>query len=218
MEKVVLKAAKRSLTGKRVKQLRQEGQLPAVIYGHHVETTPIALDAHEANLTIPHLTSSSVVTIDLDGKEIPALVRERQKNYIKGYLIHVDFQAVSLTEKIRAMVSLHQHGLAPAVKDFSAALVTNMDSIEVEALPQDLPERLEIDLSVLAEIGSAIHVRDLALPESVTVLSDLDEIIVVATATREEVVEEAEEATAEGEEPEVIERGRKEEGEESASE
>ena len=114
MEKVVLKAEKRTLIGKQVSQLRRAGLLPGVIYGYNFEPTPITLEARNAGRVIPHLTSSSIVNLELDGKLIPALVREKQKNFIKNVLTHVDFLAVSLTEKIRAEVSLHFSGLAPA--------------------------------------------------------------------------------------------------------
>ena len=214
MEKVVLKAEKRTVTGKQVRQLRRAGQLPGVVYGYNFEPTAISLDAHSAQKVIPHLTSSSIVNIDLGGKLIPALVREKQKNYIKNLLTHVDFLAVSMTEKIRADVSLRFIGLAPAIKEFSAAIVNNMDSVEVEALANDLPERIDVDLSVLAKIGDSIHVRDLVIPAEVTLLTDVDEMVAVATATHEEVVEVvpgAEEVVAE---PEVIEKGKLEEDEE----
>lgn len=208
MEKVVLKATKRTLTGKQVSQLRRAGQLPGVIYGHNFEPTAISMEAHTAGLVIPRLTSSSIITIDLEGKQVAVLVREKQKNYIKGTYTHIDFQAISLTEAIRADVSLHFHGLAPAIKEYSAAIVNNMESIEVEALPNDLPERIEVDLSVLAKIGDAIHVRDLVIPAGVTLLTDVDEMVAVATATHEEV-----EAAPETAEVEVIEKGKKEEEE-----
>lgn len=212
MEKVVLKATHRTVLGKQVSKLRREGQLPGVIYGHNYDPTPISMEAHNASLVIPHLTSSSVVNIELDGKMIPALVREKQKNYIKNTYTHIDFQAISLTETIRAEVSLHFHGLAPAIKEFNAAIVNNMDSVEVEALPGDLPERFEVDLSVLAKLGDAIHVRDLVIPAGVTLLTDVDEMVAVATATHEEAPEPVA-AVAEVAEPEVIEKGKKEEEE-----
>ena len=214
MEKVILKATKRTVIGKQVSQLRREGQLPGVVYGHNIEPTPISLEAHSAGLIIPHLTSSSIVSIDLEGKMISALVREKQKNYIKNVYTHIDFQAISLTETIRAEVSLHFHGLAPAIKEFSAAIVNNVETIEVEALPNDLPERIEVDLSVLAKIGDSIHVRDLVIPAGVTLLTDVDEMVAVATATHEEVVEVV--PGSEVAEPEVIEKAKKEEEEAAA--
>jgi len=208
MEKVVLHATRRTVLGKQVSQLRRAGQLPGVVYGNNIEPTAICLEAHNAQLVIPHLTSSSIVNIELEGKTIPALVREKQKNYIKNVYTHIDFQAISLTETINAKVSLHFHGLAPAIKDFSAAIVNNMDSIEVEALPNDLPERIEVNLSVLAKIGDAIHVRDLVIPAGVTLLTDIDEMVAVATATYDEA---AEAGAGEVAEPEVIEKAKKEE-------
>lgn len=213
MEKVILKATKRTVIGKQVSQLRRAGQLPGVIYGHNFEPTAITMEAHNASRIIPRLTSSSIVIIDLDGAQIPALVREKQKNYIKGNYTHIDFQAISLTEAIRAKVSLHFHGLAPAIKEFSAAIVNNLEFIEVEALPNDLPERIEVDLGVLAKIFDAIHVRDLVIPANVTLLTDVDIMVAVATATHDdaEEVAEAAAAAAAAAEPEVIEKGKKEE-------
>lgn len=212
MEKVVLKATKRTVTGKQVKQLRRQGLLPGVVYGYKMEPTPISLNAHDAGLILPKLTSSSVVTIDLEGKQIAALVREKQRNFIKNFFTHVDFQAVSLTERIRTYVSLHFSGTAPAIKEFQAAVVTNLTEVEVEALPSDLPERIEVDLSKLAAVGDAIHVKDLPIPAGVQVLTDGDEVVAVATGTKEETEEEVE--IVEGIEPELsVERGKKEEEE-----
>jgi large subunit ribosomal protein L25 len=96
MEKTVLKATRRTVTGKQVGALRRQGQLPAVIYGHRLEPIALMLDAHDAGLTLSRISSSQLVNIELDGKEYPALVREKQRNYIKGNLTHVDFLAVSL--------------------------------------------------------------------------------------------------------------------------
>jgi len=207
MEKVVLKATKRSVIGKQVKALRRQGFLPGVVYGHHFEPVAIQLDAHSAGRIIPTLTSTSVITVELDGTAIPALVREKQKNYIKGSLTHVDFQAISLTEKIRAWVQIHLRGAAPAVKDFNAVLVNNMEEVEIEALPTDLPERIELDLSGLKKLGDAVHVRDLTLPANVEMLSPGDEVVVIATG----VAEEAEEVAASPVEPEMVEKKKKEE-------
>lgn len=212
MEKVVLKAEKREVVGKQVRALRRQGKLPAVIYGRHIEPINVTLNAHSASQILSKLTSSSLVTIEVDGKEYPALVREKQRNFIKNTLLHVDFLAVSLTEKITTYVAIQLEGTAPAVKDFNAILVTGLTELEVECLPTDLPERIVVDISGLKEIGDGIYVRDVVLSDKVKVLSDPDELIVVATAMATE-----EEAAAEGEiaEPEVIERGKKEEEEEA---
>jgi len=148
----------------------------------------------------------------LDGKEHAALVREKQKNYITNTLLHVDFQVVSLKEKIRAKVMLELVGVSPAVKDFNGVVVSGLTEIEVESLPQDLPERIEVDISQLTTIGSGVHVRDIKLSDKVEILDNLDEMIVVITGAEQEKAEE--EVVSEGSEPEVIERGKKEEVEE----
>jgi large subunit ribosomal protein L25 len=209
MEKVVLKATKRDVVGKKVGALRRQGKLPAVLYGHRIETTAIMLDAHEGSQTLSHLTSSSLVTIDLDGKEYLALVKEKQRDFIKNRLVHLDFQVVSLTEKMRAKVGIELAGTAPAVKDFNAVIHTGLTEMEVECMAQDLPERIVVNISGLAELGDSVRVRDVVLSDKVEILDDLEEIIAVATAPKkEEIIEEApvEEEAA----PEVIERGKKE--------
>jgi large subunit ribosomal protein L25 len=209
MEKVVLKATKREVLGRKVGALRRAGKLPAVLYGHGIESTPVMLDAHEAALKLSHLTSSSLMMIDLDGKEYPALVREKQRDYLKNRLLHVDFQVISMTEKISTKVGIELTGTAPAVKAFSAVIVTVLNELEIECMPQDLPERVVIDISGLAEVGAAIHVRDVVISDQVKILDDPAETIVVASATREEkaAVEEApgEEEAA----PEESESGKK---------
>ncbi len=212
MEKVILHATRRSVTGKQVGVLRREGKLPAVLYGHGFETTAILLDLREATRTLAHLTGSSLITIELDGKGHAALVREKQRDYIRNVLLHVDFQVVSMTEKIRAQVPVVITGVAPAVKDFNGVVVTGLNEIEVEALPQDLPQQFVIDIANLVNIGDGIYVRDVVISDKVHIHEGKDEMIVVITAEMgEEPAEEAAEAPAE---PEVIERGKKEEAEE----
>ena len=219
MEKVVLKATKRDVTGKQVSALRRAGKLPAVIYGRRTEPVSITLDAHVAGLALSKVGSSSLITVEVDGKEYPALVRERQRDFIKGTLKHVDFLAVSLTETIRADVRIEITGISPAVKDLNAVLVTGLHAISVECLPTDLPDHIEVDISGLAQVGDGIHVGDLQVSDKVQILTDPGEMIVVATYAKEEAVEEVvapvEGVVApegEGGEPELsVERGKKEE-------
>jgi len=211
MEKTVLQAEHRDVVGKQVKALRRQGRLPAVLYGRNIQPIPVTMDFREANRILPGITSSRLLVVNVDGEEHTALVREKQFHPVQGKLIHVDFMVVSLTEKLRANVSIHLEGESPAVRDINGILVPVIEEIEVECLPQDLPERIMVDVSSLTEIGSAIHVRDLKLSDRVRVLTDPDEMVAVVTAPEaEEVVEEV----APEIEPEVIERGKKEEEEE----
>ena len=211
MEKPVLHATHRTITGKQVGALRRAGQLPAVMYGHEMAATPISLDLRESTRILNSVTSSSIVNVELDGKENATLVREKQKDYIRGTLLHVDFQVVSLTETIRTEVGIEISGIAPAIKDFNGVMVTGIDNIEVECLPKDLPDRIVVDISNLANIGEGIYVRDIPVPENVVFLAEPDEMIVLITHPAAEEVEEV--VTPVVEEPEVIERGKKEEEE-----
>ncbi len=220
MEKVVLKATKRDVIGKQVKALRREGKLPAVIYGRHNEPISISLDAHSASLALAKVTSSSLVTLDVDGTEYPALVREKQRDYIKNRLVHVDFLAVSLKEKLRASVSLHFVGVSLAVKDYGAVFVHNLEQFHVECLPTDLPERIDVDISTLARIGDGIRVGEVAVSDKIQVLDNPDTMVCVASAPKveEEVVVAAVEgavAAPDSGEPSLsVERGKQEEDEE----
>jgi large subunit ribosomal protein L25 len=208
MEKAVLKATLRTVTGKKVGAMRREGKLPAVIYGHHFDATPITLDLKETSRVLHGLTASSLVYINLDGKEHASLVREKQRDYIRNVMKHVDFQVVSLTEKIRAKVAIVLEGVSPAVKDFNGMIISEMDSIEVEALPQDLPEKIVLDIANLKKIGDHFLVKDIAVSDKVHVHAEPDEVVVIVTLTKDEEPVPAEGTVAE---PEIIEKGKKEE-------
>lgn len=212
MEKISIQATPRTVVGKQVRALRRAGQIPAVLYGRHMDPLLVSLDAHTSSRTLARMTASSLVTIEMDGKEFPALVREKQRNFVKGNLLHVDFQVVSMTEKLRTSVGIEFIGLAPAIKEFNAIMINGLEELEVECLPQDLPERIVVDVSNVMKIGDGIHVRDIQVSDLVTILDDKDEMIILATAAHEEVEEEV--VAEVTEEPEVIERGKKEEGEE----
>lgn len=205
MEKIVLKATRRTVTGKQVKALRRQGFLPAVLYGHHFESTPVTLDLHDASLKLAAIKGSTIVNIDLEGTVHAALVREKQRNYINNILKHVDFQVVSLTEKISTSVSLEFVGNAPALKLYEALVLTNLEELEVEALPQDLPEKIVIDLSKLNHLNDHIMVKDVVVPAGVEIINDADDIIVIIKAIAEEKA--AEESTSA--EPELVERTKK---------
>jgi len=214
MEKKVIEATRRTVTGKQVKQLRREGKLPAVMYGHKMESTPILLDRRSATRTLHGVSHSTLITIDLEGSEHNALVREIQRDFIRGDLLHVDFQVVSMTEKIKATVPIVLEGTSPAVAEYNGVVISGVSQLDVEAFPQDLPEQIVVDISELNHLGDGIHVRDLVIPINVAVHTDRDEMVVIIAAGAAEEIEEIEEVEGGLEEPEVIERGKHEEEEE----
>jgi large subunit ribosomal protein L25 len=214
MEEVILKANRRIVLGKQVKAIRREGRLPAVIYGHYIDPLSIELDLRDASKSLTGLAPSALVSLEVDGTPHKVLVREKQRNKITGILLHVDFLAVSMKEKLRSQVYMEIVGVAPAIKDFDGILVTGNDEVGVECLPQDLPERIVVDISGLLKIGDGIYVRDLAVPDGVKILEDPDTMVALITAQAAEEVEVApvvEEVLTT--EPEIIEHGKKEEEE-----
>lgn len=220
-ENIVLEATRRDVVGKKVKQLRREGKLPAVVYGHGVEPTPILLDLRETTKVLREVSSSTLVTLKVDKKEYSVLVRDFQKGIISREYTHLDFLALDLTQTVRTQVAVVLLDVdVPAVKEMGAMVITGLDSLEVEALPKDLTDQIEIDPSVLVNIGDSISVADITPPPGVTFLDDPDAMVVMATAPsvmeeEAEVVDEEllEEELAAGE-PEVIEKGKEEESEE----
>lgn len=207
MEKTVMKANRRVVIGKQVKALRREGKLPAVIYGHGIEPTAITLDALQTNKVLSGIGTSTLITIDLEGEEYSVLVRDRQHHVLLRHLLHVDFQVLSMTETVRASVSvvLGEED-APAVESYGAMIITGVESLDIECLPSDLIDRIVVDISGLESIGDSILVRDLPVPDGITIMEDPGTMIVVATAPAAEEVEEPEEELEleEGAEPEVI--------------
>ena len=216
MEEIVFEANRRDLIGKQVKQLRRTGKLPAVVYGHNIEPISISLDYREASKTLDSISPSALVVLDIDGEKHYTLVRDKQRNPVRRSIIHVDFQAVSLTETVRADVTINLIGEAPAVETYLGILVPSLEQISIECLPTNLPDSLEVDISGLTEIGDSILVGDLIAPEGVEILNDPEDVVVVviAQAVEEEEEEEEELELEEGVEPEVLERGKREEGEE----
>jgi large subunit ribosomal protein L25 len=208
MEEIVLTATRRNVIGKQVRALRREGKLPGVIYGHRFDPLAITMDLRDASRSLAGLAPSALVTVVVDGETHLSLVREKQRDKITGILKHVDFLAVSMKEKLRTKVFVSLIGVAPAIKIYNAIQVAGADELEVECLPQDLPERIEVDLSGLNEVGDSIYIRDLHVSDKVKILTDPDTMVVLITAPELEEVAEGEELSAE---PEVIEKGKKEE-------
>ena len=208
MEKVVIKASKRDVLGKKVGQLRREGKMPGVVYGHHIEPIAIVMDAREVTRSMIGLTPSSIVTLDIDGEKHAALIRERQRDYLRNRFIHIDFQAVSTTEKIRTRIEVFLEGNAPAVKNYNGIVLHEKEFNEVEALPAHLPERFVLDISGLENIGDMIRISDMNISDDVTVFDDANDVIVSISGVKEEAEEEE---TAGADEPEVVEKGKKEE-------
>jgi large subunit ribosomal protein L25 len=206
-QQVKLKAQKRTVLGRNaIKKIKSEGQVPGVIYGSQAE--PMALQVEGRALTnVLARASSEHVLVELeiaDGSQSTsrlALIQEVQHHPLKRQLLHVDFHAVSATEKITSEVPIEAVGEPLGVRTFGGLLEYSLRSLEVECFPQDLPDIVRIDVTNL-NIGESLHVRDIPLPSGVEALTDGDLTVVSVVASRvgEEVVETAEAQAA----PEVI--------------
>ena len=221
MEQIELNVQPRTVVGKQVKALRRAGEIPAVLYSRHGE--PVILQANNRELlrVLARAGGSRLVKLNIAGrKEAPvALVREVQREPIKGTLIHVDFFGVSMTEAIKVELPIRYEGVSPAVTRNEGVLIHAMDSIEIECLPGDLIDAIAIDVSVLDKVGDVIRVSDLKVPDTIKLLADLDATITRVSYLTGEEVEAPTTAEAVVAEPEVIKKGKaEEEGEEEAKE
>ncbi len=210
MEKIELAAAPRTVIGKQVKAMRRAGQVPAILYGQNMQPMPLQLDAKVLNRVLSHAGQSRLITLQLDGGEQMALARQIHREPITGSLYHVDFLAVSMTERIQVEVPVVLIGESPAVQRNEGVLVHALNTMQIECLPGDLIDAIRLDISTLDQVDKQIAVKDLTVPEGIKILNDPDEMVVRVTPLREEKVEEAVPA-AETPEVEVIEKGKKEE-------
>jgi large subunit ribosomal protein L25 len=201
---VKLSARPRSLAGRNaVKQVRANGAIPAVIYGAHETPSNLEVDRKSIETILKHAASEHIL-VDLEiagsGNKL-SLIQEVQHHPVRGNILHIDFHAVSMTETITSEVPLEATGEPVGVKTHGGLLQQQLRALEIECLPQDLPDLIHVDVSAL-EIGDSIHVKDIALPNGVTALADADitAFLVSEPTVAEEPAPAAEAAAA----PEVI--------------
>jgi large subunit ribosomal protein L25 len=200
--RATLAAEHRELTGKKVALLRHAGRLPAVVYGHGVESANISIDTHEFEQLRRHTGPNALVDLSVDGeKPQPVLVYGVQVHPVHRRPLHVDLFLVRMTEELTVDVPLVAIGESPAVTLNGGTLLHPMESVRVRALPDHLPQFIEYSVTSIADFETTIHVRDLTIPADVALLTDGDEIIAKVQPPRveEEPVVVAEAAEAEGE-------------------
>src|SRR5438128_1445921 len=192
-KQVKLKAEPRSATGRSAaRRLKARGIVPAVVYGGKEKSQPLQVLARDINAMLSHASGENIlVELEIAGEKSSrtALVQEIQHSPVGGDVLHIDFHAVSMDEKIHAEVPLEATGIANGVKNFGGLLEQSLRTLAVECLPRDLPDRVIVDVSNL-NIGDSIHVRDIQLPNGVTpkVQPELTAFSVLAPAVEEEPV------------------------------
>src|SRR4029450_4901327 len=216
-KQVKLTAQRREATGRSaIRKLKARGIVPAIVYGGQDKTQPLQVSRRDISLMLSHASGENIlVELEITGEKGSrmAMIQEIQHSPVGGDVLHIDFHAVSMDEKIEADVPLEPVGVANGVKNFGGLLEQSLRTLEVECLPRDLPDKITVDVSAL-NIGDSIHVRDIGLPGGVTAKTqpDLTVFSVVAPMVEEEPVAPVAEAVAE---PEVI-KEKKEEGEAAA--
>jgi large subunit ribosomal protein L25 len=210
----ILQVEKRSEGGATAAVLRREGKVPGVVYGAHHEATPIVISLIEFKKALAAAGEATVVSLAGLGEAVPTLIHEVDLDPLTSAPRHVDFYAITKGEKVQVHVPIEFVGESAAVKA-GANLVKVLHEIEVEADPMQLPHDLKVDISALAALNDQIHVKDVKLPEGVTLVTSEDEVIVIA---QEVAQEREEEVAADISEVEIEKKGKEEGAEEGAAE
>jgi len=215
-QQIELAAKERSVIRKHVKQLRREGWTPGVMYGHDFAPVSLQFEAKNLRRLLSQVGGSQLISIKVEGHDEPemALVRDVQRDPILPIVLHVDFYRVAMTERLTTEIPLIVIGESYPVTQNEGILLQGISSIEVECLPGDLVDSIEVDISGLAELDMGVYVRDLAIPSGIDLLTSIDEMIVrvVPLAEEEELEELLEEVIGdEVDEVEVITEAQEEE-------
>ena len=201
MEKHTLKVSKRTVTGRKVSQLRKKGITPGNVFGKHVKSFPVEVNTKEFLAIFQKVGETGLLELTVHDHVHPVLVHNVSYHPVTSKTLHIDFLEVNLKEKVTTKVPVKLVGEALAVKDKVGVVLTLLNELEVEALPMDLPEKIEVDVSHLAKIGDVIKISDLKVSEKVKVLTLLEsDLVKVAPLVSKEaekmVAEEAAAATA----------------------
>lgn len=203
MKRPNLSATMRTLLGKKVKKLRREGILPANVYGKDVPSTALQVNLKEFIDIYKEVGETGLVDLEVDGQKRPVLIKNVQFEFRNNTPLHADFYQVNLKEKVKTMVPIELVGEAKAVAENIGTLIHPLSEIEVEALPTNLPEKIEVNIENLANIDDHILVSDIQVPEGVTVLTDPGQVIakiseIVVEETPQPEAEEGATESAEG--------------------
>jgi large subunit ribosomal protein L25 len=185
----------RNEKGRRVKDLRRQGLIPAELYGKGIENMHLAVKSKDFKNVFKEAGESSIINIVVSDKnkkeEIPVLIHNIQKDYLTDDIIHIDFYRVRMDEKIRTHIPLEFVGESPAVKNYGGILNKSMFEIEIEALPKDLPHNISVDISQIKELDQSIYVKDLSIPKNVKILVDPETVIATVSLPKEEAPSES---------------------------
>jgi len=206
---LTLKALKRD-TKIKPKMLRKEGKLPAVFYGRKEVSTPISVSQSDFIKVLREAGESSVVALLYPEKELNVLIHDVAYDPVRDEPIHVDFYVVEADKPVEVGVALEFIGVAPAEKELGGTVVKVLHELQIEGLPKDLPQNLEVDVSSLETLESQITAKDISLPQGITLITSPDEVVAAVSVAKEEEEEKPEEEF-DASQVEVEAKGKKEE-------
>lgn len=194
----------------KIKTLRADGKIPAVIYGGGVKTpVHVSVDKEAFKKAFGIVGESSVLTVATPDGEHDCIIHDMQYDSVSHQVIHADFLALEKGKKVEVKVELDFVGISPAVKASLGVLEKMLHEVEIEAMPKDLPKSIEVDLESLAAVGDHIYARDIKLPSGVVLKTNEDEVVATITGTKEEKEEES--APIDFSQIEVEQKGKKDE-------
>lgn len=213
MSIISIKANVRELGGRKTDALREQGVVPAVMYGFGTEPANIKVDRNEFNKLYDQAGYSSIINLEIDGATHPVLIQDMQRNPLTDFVSHVDFRRIDMSKKVETSIQIELIGQSPAVKDLGGTLVQSLEEVDVLSLPSALVREFTIDISVLKTFDDAIHVKDIKVSEGMEILTDPEQTVALVQEPRSEAEIEAldeaietpvlnpEEEKKEGEEP-----------------
>lgn len=193
-------AHKRAIFKRKLKRLRKEGVLPANVYGKNIKSVAVQVDYNSFSETLKKAGETNIVFLQINSEKNPrpVLIHNVQTDSLSDKFLHVDFYQVDLKEKVRAEIPIQLKGEAPAVHEKKGMLLSLLDEVDVEALPSELPDKLDLDISTLVNVGQELKIKDLEIPKNVDLLASKELVIVkiepLVTKEAEELEKEEKEA------------------------
>lgn len=196
MKRYKLSAEPRKITGKKVKKLRREGILPANVYGKGIKSQSLQLPLKEFEEVFKDAGETGVIDLTYGKDTVPVLIHNLHTDY-RNTPLHADFFQVNLKEKVTAMIQIELIGESKAEAEKTGLIEKIVSEVEVEALPTELPEKIEINIENLAQVDDQVTAQDLKMPTGVTLLTDVNQVIVkVGELISKEAQAQAEEEAA----------------------
>ncbi|PIP63583.1 50S ribosomal protein L25 [Candidatus Roizmanbacteria bacterium CG22_combo_CG10-13_8_21_14_all_34_12] len=187
-DKVSLKAELRTIFGKKLNKVRKQGLVPGNIFGPDFKSKSISVVYKDLVKTYKMVGETGIVYISLDKENIPVLIKTIQKHPLSSSLLHIDFRKIDLSKKIETNVPVKAVGISEAVSQKAGVLLIQSETLLVEALPEDIPSHIEVDITVIKDIGQEIKVSDLKKSDKYEIKTPIEKVILGVVAHKEESI------------------------------